>query len=151
MTNIDDPRVAFIEAACAPLDSWHASGTLECANAILAAHPEVAKSDIHTAAILGDANGVRGFLALDPASATALLDAGASANAGWYESTHQPDPTWESVLYGAAGVAHHPEMTRLLLAAPKATLLTFAAVFVAAGHSRCWNRILCSFQPTASR
>jgi ankyrin repeat protein len=150
MTNIGDPRAAFIEAACAPLDAWHASGTLERANAVLAAHPEVAKSDIHTAAILGDANGVRGFLALDPASATAkagprgwdalthlcfsrylrlerartegfvsaataLLDAGASANTGWYEQSHQPDPTWESVLYGAAGVAHHPELTRLLL------------------------------------
>src|SRR4029453_14695514 len=49
-------------------------------------------------------------------AASALLDAGASANTGWYEPNHQPQPEWESVLYGAAGVAHHPELTRLLLA-----------------------------------
>ena len=49
-------------------------------------------------------------------AATALLDAGASANTGWFEANHQPEPEWESVLYGAAGVAHHAELTRLLLA-----------------------------------
>ena len=48
-------------------------------------------------------------------AATALLDAGASPNTGFYDMTHQPKPEWECVLYGAAGVAHHPEMTRLLL------------------------------------
>jgi ankyrin repeat protein len=48
-------------------------------------------------------------------AATALLDAGASANSGFFDDGHQPKPEWESVLYGAAGVAHHPEMTRLLL------------------------------------
>ena len=48
-------------------------------------------------------------------AATALLDAGASANTGWTEKHHQPEPEWESALYGAAGVAHHPELTRLLL------------------------------------
>jgi ankyrin repeat protein len=48
-------------------------------------------------------------------AATALLDAGASANSGWFEPNHQPEPEWEPVLYGAAGVAHHPELTRLLL------------------------------------
>lgn len=142
---------AFIEAACVPLDSGHATGTLERANAILAAHPELATSTIHAAAVLGDDAVVRRFLALDPASATArggprnwdpltylcfsrylrldrarsdgfvraaeaLLDAGASANTGWYEPSHQPHPVWESALYGAAGIAHHPELTRLLLA-----------------------------------
>src|SRR5213594_282101 len=45
----------------------------------------------------------------------ALLDAGASANTGWYEMNHQPQPEWESALYGAAGVAHNAELTRLLL------------------------------------
>jgi len=62
------------------------------------------------------------YLRLDPArsagfvrAATALLDAGASANTGWYEANHQPSPEWESALYGAAGVAHHAELTRLLL------------------------------------
>src|SRR5439155_1487284 len=48
-------------------------------------------------------------------AAQALLDAGASANTGWYEMNHQPNPEWESALYGAAGVAHHAELTRLLL------------------------------------
>jgi ankyrin repeat protein len=28
---------------------------------------------------------------------------------------HQPRPEWESAIYGAAGVAHHAELTRLLL------------------------------------
>ena len=48
-------------------------------------------------------------------AATALLDAGASANTGFFDPNHKPAATLESVLYGAAGVAHHPEMTRLLL------------------------------------
>jgi ankyrin repeat protein len=142
MTSTDDPRAVFIKASF-----WH--GSLEQAEAILAAHPEIASSDIHTAAILGDDAAVRRFLALDPGNATskgsplgwdaltclcfsrylrldrarsdgfvraatALLDAGASANTGFWEQT-QPRPEWESVLYGAAGVAHHAELTRLLL------------------------------------
>ncbi len=49
------------------------------------------------------------------AAAKALLDAGASANTGWMELEHEPRPTWESVIYGAAGLAQHPEVTRLLL------------------------------------
>ena len=49
-------------------------------------------------------------------AATALLDSGASANTGWFENNnHRPRPEWESALYGAAGVAHHAELTRLLL------------------------------------
>ncbi len=62
------------------------------------------------------------YLRLDPArsdgfvrAATALLDAGASANTGWQEPDHLPGPAWEPVLYGAAGIAHHPGLTRLLL------------------------------------
>jgi len=47
-------------------------------------------------------------------SAEALLDAGASANAGFYSNDHQP-PEFESVLYGAAGVAHHAAVSRVLL------------------------------------
>ncbi len=148
---MDDPVAAFIEAACVPLNAWHSSGTLEQAEAILAAHPEVASRDIHTAAILGDEAAVRRFLALDNGNATvkggprgwdalthlcfskylrldhsradgfvraatALLDAGASANTGWFEQNHQPEPVWEPVLYGAAGIAHHAELARLLLA-----------------------------------
>jgi ankyrin repeat protein len=48
-------------------------------------------------------------------AATALLDAGANPNTGFYDDEHQPKPTLESALYGAAGVSHHPELTRLLL------------------------------------
>jgi ankyrin repeat protein len=51
-------------------------------------------------------------------TAQALLDAGASAATGWVETIDHPNPqpTWESAIYGAAGIAQHPELTRLLLA-----------------------------------
>jgi len=49
-------------------------------------------------------------------AARALLDAGADPNTGFFESAHQPEPVFESAMYGAAGVAHHAELTRLLLA-----------------------------------
>jgi ankyrin repeat protein len=48
-------------------------------------------------------------------AAKALLDAGASANTGWFENDHQPHPEFESVIYGAAAVAQNAELTRLLL------------------------------------
>jgi ankyrin repeat protein len=48
-------------------------------------------------------------------AARALLDAGADANTGFFDATHQPKPEWESALYGAAGVAHHAGLTRLLI------------------------------------
>jgi len=48
-------------------------------------------------------------------AATALLDAGASANTGFFSNEHQPKPEFESVLYGAAGVAHDADLTRLLI------------------------------------
>ncbi|HVH88674.1 MAG TPA: ankyrin repeat domain-containing protein [Terriglobales bacterium] len=50
-------------------------------------------------------------------TARLLLDAGASANTGWFETIDQPTPrpSWESAIYGAAGLAQHPELTRLLL------------------------------------
>ncbi len=151
VAGITDPVAAFIEAACVPLDgSSHASGTLDRADAILAAYPEVSSSNVYTAAILGDAAGVRRFIARDAKSAAAkggpngwdaltylcfsrylrvdkqrsdgfvqaakaLLDAGASAKTGWTEKNHQPEPEWESAIYGVAGVAHHAELTRLLL------------------------------------
>ncbi len=139
----DEARDAFIKASV-----WH--GSLDQAEAILASHPDIAGSDIHVAAILGDDLGVRRFLAVDAASATArsgplgwdaltylcfskflrleksrtdgflraaraLLDAGASANTGFFDIDHKPAPAWESALYGAAGVAHHAGLTRLLV------------------------------------
>jgi ankyrin repeat protein len=48
-------------------------------------------------------------------AASALLDAGANANSGFFDDSHVPRPEWESALYGAAGVAHHAGVTRLLL------------------------------------
>ena len=146
---MNDALGGFIEAACVPLDSGHASGTLEHAQEILSAHPELADESIHAAAILGNAAAVRRFLDLDAGNATAkggphrwdalthlcfsrylrldrarsagfvdaaeaLLEAGASANTGFYSTDHDP-PEFESVLYGAAGVAHHPGVTRVLL------------------------------------
>jgi len=60
------------------------------------------------------------YLRLDPTrtpafirAATALLDAGADPNGG-FQSTGEC-PEFESAIYGAAGVAHHAELTRLLL------------------------------------
>jgi hypothetical protein len=61
------------------------------------------------------------YLRLDPGrsdafvgSARALLDAGASPNTGWFEEQDN-QRIFESAIYGAAGVAHHAGMTRLLL------------------------------------
>src|SRR5580765_1447010 len=61
------------------------------------------------------------YLRLEPArtpallrTATALLDAGADAKSGFWTTGEHPE--FETALYGAAGVAHHPEMTALLLA-----------------------------------
>jgi hypothetical protein len=65
------PLADFIVAACVPLDRLHSTGTLERADAILAAHPELARLDIHAAAILGDDASVHRFIALDAGSATA--------------------------------------------------------------------------------
>jgi hypothetical protein len=138
----------FIVAASAPR-SAHPTGTLDEAEAILAAHPEVATADIYAVAILGDHVSVQRLLAEGNERATAkggpygwdaltylcfsrylrlrgsdgfvraaeaLLDAGTDPNTGFYEPDHLPAPTFESALYGAAGVAHHGGLTRLLLA-----------------------------------
>ncbi len=64
--------------------------------------------------------GLSKYLRLDPSrtdaflrAATALLDAGAPAQTGFW--TTGPHPEFETALYGAAGVAHHEKMTRLLI------------------------------------
>jgi len=73
MTIGSDPLDAFIDAACVPLEGGHASGTLDRANALLLQHPDLARRSIQTAAILGDAEEVRRFVAADPASAAVRL------------------------------------------------------------------------------
>src|SRR5216117_3678517 len=78
-----DPMVEFITAACVPLDSGHASGTLDRAETILAAYSGLATSTIHAAAILGDDATVRRCLAADPANATAQ-----GGPYGWDALTH---------------------------------------------------------------
>jgi ankyrin repeat protein len=137
-----DTRTDFIVAAF-----WH--GSRERADEILAAHPELTGSDIHVAAMLGDDDAVRHFIATDPSSATttggprnvdalthlcfsvylrdetrsasfvraatALLDAGADINGGFFDKAHEPAPEWESLLYGTAGVHFNEAVTRLLL------------------------------------
>jgi ankyrin repeat protein len=64
--------------------------------------------------------GLSKYLRLDPArsegflrAATALLDAGADPNTGFWTTGKFPER--ETALYGAAGVAHHEALTRLLL------------------------------------
>lgn len=64
--------------------------------------------------------GLSKYLRLDPArapgflgAAAALLDAGADPNTGFW--TDPPHPERETALYGAAGVAHHAALTRLLV------------------------------------
>src|SRR5437868_3674243 len=52
MTVNEDSVDAFIKAACVPIDSSHACGTLDEAQAILASEPEVAGHDVFTAAVL---------------------------------------------------------------------------------------------------
>lgn len=48
-------------------------------------------------------------------AATALLDSGANPNTGFYSAEHEPSPVFESAIYGAAGVARHAGLTKLLL------------------------------------
>jgi ankyrin repeat protein len=133
-----DLRIAFIQAS-----TWH--GSLDEAEHMLAIHPDLYSYDIHTAAITGNADAVRRLLENNPADATAisepyganplvhlclskylrldhartddfiqaatdLIEAGADANSGFWSNDE-----FETALYGAAGVAHHEAVTKLLL------------------------------------
>jgi Ankyrin repeats (many copies) len=69
---IQDPINTFIEVAVVPRHGWHASGTLEHAQLILARYPHVATANVCTAAVLADESTLRAFLAQDRNLATAL-------------------------------------------------------------------------------
>jgi ankyrin repeat protein len=49
------------------------------------------------------------------AIAVRLLDAGADVHTGFFDPTHGPTPTRETVLYAAAGIAFDAPLTQLLL------------------------------------
>lgn len=149
----ENAEAAFLRAASVPRGDWHASGTLDTAEAVRKAHPGVETGSIWAAAVYGDAAAVKSFLAKDAGlaserggvyawdaltylcfsrylrwlrkdetrsrgfveAARALLEAGADVDTGWFDGIGEVTPAWESVLYGAAGIAHHAELTRLLL------------------------------------
>jgi ankyrin repeat protein len=89
--------------------------------ALIAADPSSAQSK--SAPYGGDALnylGLSKYLRLDPdrtpafvRAATALLDAGADPNTGFWTTGQFPE--YESAMYGSSGVAHNPEVTKLLL------------------------------------
>ena len=121
-------------------------GRRDHAEALLALDPDLGREGVDAALVLGDADRVRAALARDPGLATrpvgardwlpllypchsaflggertdglldcarALLDAGADPDSSW----QHPEFGSLGALYGAAGVAHEPRMTALLLEA----------------------------------
>ena len=121
-------------------------GRRDHAEALLALDPELGREGLDAALVLGEAERVRAALARDPAAASrpagarewlpllyvahsaflggertdglldcarALLDAGADPDSSW----QHPEFGALGALYGAAGVAHEPRMTALLLEA----------------------------------
>ncbi len=151
LEDLADPLNTFIEVACVDRHGWHASGTVEHADLILARYPDAATGSIYSAAVHADQAAVKSWLARDPSLATApggphnwdaltylcfsrylriekarseafvstaraLLEAGANPNTGWIEYVDDPPrPVHESVIYGAAGLAQNPALTKLLL------------------------------------
>ena len=86
-------RDASLAKAAGP-DGWNALTHL-CFSRELSSNPDQSQSFVRAAEM--------------------LLDAGADPNSGWFEHEHAPHPVFESVLYGAAGIAHNEALTRLLL------------------------------------
>ena len=121
-------------------------GRRDHAEALLALDPDLGREGLDAALVLGEAERVRAAIARDPEAASrpagarawlpllyvthsaflggersdglldcarALLDAGADPDASW----QHPEFGALGALYGAAGVAHEPRMTALLLEA----------------------------------
>ncbi len=141
------PIAAFIDAAVPQVKDNHRAGNLERANTFLTEDPTIAHANIFTAVILGEADWLTAHLKSNPEAAMQsggprnwspllyacfsrylrfdkqrapgivdcarqLLAAGASPQDYFMSGDEK-----ESALYGAAGVANHPGMTSLLLAA----------------------------------
>ncbi|SDD71680.1 ankyrin repeat domain-containing protein [Actinokineospora iranica] len=151
-TDFADPADEFLAHACLTygVDSPQ---RVERAAALLAEHPAIADSDIHTAAALGDADRTRALLAHDPtlatrpggphdwepllylaysrldggdplATASRLLDAGADPNAGYlWEGLPSPFTALTGVLGEGEDAANQPQHR---LAIPLARLLLTA-------------------------
>jgi ankyrin repeat protein/GNAT superfamily N-acetyltransferase len=128
------------------LVQWATSGRRDDAEALLARDPDLARVALDAALVLGDAQRVTATLARDPGTARRalglrgwqpLLYVASSAFLGGERTDGlvacaeallgagaDPDAAWEddgcdrmSALHGAAGVAHEPRLTALLLAA----------------------------------
>ncbi len=69
--DLDDPHNTFIEVACVDRHGWHASGSLEHAEMLLARYPAAATESILASAVHGDETAVRDWLNRDPSLATA--------------------------------------------------------------------------------
>lgn len=151
MELLTDPASTFVEVASVDLHGWHATGTTDYADMMIARYPKVATANIYAAAVLGDEATVRSFITRDGSLATSkggphdwdaliylcfsrylrldksrsdgftatarvLLEAGADANACWWDTIDDPPRRVpESAIYGAAGLAQHPGVTQLLL------------------------------------
>ena len=78
-----------------------------------------------------------------PAAARALLEAGASANTGWSNTIDDPPRQFpETAIYGAAGIAQHAGLTRLLLGHGADPNDEETPYHVAEGHDNTVLRIL---------
>jgi ankyrin repeat protein/GNAT superfamily N-acetyltransferase len=128
------------------LVEWATSGRRDDAEPLLALDPGLARAALDAALVLGEAERVVAVLAADPdgarralglrdwqpllyvaysaflggertdglvACAEALLGAGADADAAWEDDGYER----MTALHGAAGLAHEPRLTALLLAA----------------------------------
>ena len=138
-------EATFLRAATVPRDAGHQTGTLDEANALLAGlAPSVytaavlGDADAIRAYLTADpelATKPGGpylwdpltylcfsrYLRLEPSrpfvdAARTLLNAGADPNTGWHETIDNPPrQILEAAIYGAAAIAQHVELTRLLL------------------------------------
>jgi ankyrin repeat protein len=71
LEELDDPHNVFLEVASVDRHGWHASGSLEHAEMLLARFPGAATASIFSSALIGDAASVRDWLARDSSLAVA--------------------------------------------------------------------------------